>query len=139
MGTQSTKNESLFIPKAYNKQAINELISGKTDVIVIELEHTSARKPVNVATSLTIAQLSGKIETDIVIPLYSYQLNNDELVLLFLIDDKRIPLDQQKELRRITSPIDLVGGSILDLTISFNDADCIVNRYVFSGEWHKTS
>lgn len=55
MGTQSTKNESLFIPKAYNKQAINELISGKTDVIVIELEHTSARKPVNVATSLTIA------------------------------------------------------------------------------------
>lgn len=139
MSTQSTENESYFIPKAYNKQGIKDLISGKTEIIAIDLEHAAAHKPINVAASLTIAPLCGCIETDIVIPLQSYQLYNDGLTLYFKISDRRIPLNQQKELRRITSPMDLVGDSTLDLTISFDSADFIVCRYTFLDEWHKAS
>ena len=139
MSTQSTENESFFIPKTYNKQAIKDLISGKTEVIAIGLEHATAHKPINVAASLTIAPLCGCIETDIVIPLQSYQLYNDGLTLFFKISDRRIPLNQQRELRRITSPLDLVGGSTLSLAISFDDADRIACRYTFLNEWHKVS
>ncbi len=139
MGTQNTENKSPFVPKSYNKQAIIDLISGRTEDITIELEHAGTSKPIDVAASLTIASLNGFIKSDIVIPLDSYQLYTDELMLIFNINDQRIPLDQQKELRRITSPMELVGASTLNFTIRLDSADRIARSYSFLGEWREAS
>lgn len=139
MGAQSTEDKNLFVPKSYDKQAIKDLISGEIEFISIELESIGEKRVTNVVASLTIASLSGTIKSDVVIPLYNYQLYNNGLMMLFSIDDPLIPLNQRKELRRITDPIDLVGASTLNFTISFDDADCITGRYIFNGEWHEAS
>ncbi len=139
MSVQSIESRASFVPKAYDMQTIKDILLRKSEIITIELETISDNKPISITATLTIAHLSGSIESDVTIPLNSHQLYDDALVLLFNIDDQRVPLNQRKELHRITNPIDLVGASTLDYTIDIGNGNQVARCYEFQNGWHKVS